>query len=125
VSDLDKLAKLIDTLAKLTQIHKIAWSETADEDTFQTSFPQYNVSVTKKYAGQNWGEDYYEYRITVRDQTGKVLEDAGHSDFRGVESLGGGTAESMMKSLYDNARRSALKVDEALSDLLSSLDHLK
>jgi hypothetical protein len=46
------------------------------------------------------------------------------SDF-GVESFGGVTAESVMKSLYDDARRSAFKVDEALSDLLSSLDHLK
>jgi len=124
LSDLDKLAKLIATLAKLTQDHKVAWSETADENTFQISFPQYNVSVTKKYAGQNWGEEYYEYRITVRDQAGKILEDAGHSDF-GVDSFRGVTAESVMKSLYDDARRSALKVDEALSDLLSSLDHLK
>ena len=121
MSDLDKLAKLIDTLAKLTREDKVTWSETADDNTFQTSFPQYNVSVTKKYAGQNWGEDYYEYRITVRDQAGKVLEDAGHSDLSAVDHL----AETAMKSLYDNARRSALKVDEALSDLLSSLDHLK
>ena len=125
MADSNTLGKLITRLIKLTKDDKLEWAETAEDKTFLASFPQYNVSISKKYAGQNWGEDSYEYRITVRDTTGKILEDAGSSDLLHLDFQDYASAEDAMKFLYEQARRKALKVDEALSELLSSLENLE
>jgi hypothetical protein len=125
VAEPNALGKLIERLIKLTKADKVEWTETAEETTFLASFPQYNVSITKKYAGQNWGEDYYEYRITVRDTAGKILEDAGDSDLSQFHFEGYDNSLFAMRFLYEQARRKALKVDEAISKLLSSLDDIE
>ena len=122
MADSPTLVKLINRLIKLTEENKVEWAETGEAQRFLAAFPQYTVSISKKYAGQNWGEDYYEYPISVSDASGKVLEEASDSGLVHAEFPGYQSSQDAMKFLYEQARRKALKVDEALSDLLSSLD---
>jgi hypothetical protein len=130
--DLAKIGELAVKLKTLTEQDKVKWSETADESIFNSSLPQFQVSIAKRHMGQNWGEDVYGYFITVRDLSGRVLDEAGDSDFgsavtgeagAGLEFTGVSGLQ-ILKDLYDLARRRALGVDKALSALLSSLDRI-
>ena len=107
----DQIAKLVDKLAELSEQGKVRWEETADENTFLASVAKFIVTIAKPNAN--------EYSLTVADQSGKTLEEAreqeGSSYYVDYQRLAG---------LHELARRTALRVDEALSEMLSSLEQI-
>lgn len=124
--DVDRISKLVEQLGKLSAENKLQWSETSDSSSFQCSFAKYSVTAFEEWSHVDWGKDYYNYGITIRDADGKILESARQTDFPpGMEIAGGLTPFNALKGLYDIARRRALKVDQALDDLLGSLGNLK
>jgi hypothetical protein len=120
--DTERLRTLINRITPMTLANKVPWTETSDERTFQTQLGNYNVTIAQEYAGQNYGEDVYVYAIRIHDTLGKVLDTAVERDFpHGFTFAEGRQATEALGYLHDLARRKALKVDEALDDLLNSL----
>ena len=113
----EQIDQLIARLADLTENGKVAWEETADEGIFLASVGRYVVTLGKENRQDSWGDSYESLRFRILDGTGKTIDEA---------SSYGQTAEDSRRlyGLYELARRSALHVDEALSDLLSSLEHI-
>jgi hypothetical protein len=110
--EVNLLSRLVERLLELTDQGKLEWQETASENDFQATVGHYVVSISQ--AGPISEEA--DYRIQVSDWRGNVLETA--TEFR-EKSPG------VLERLFQGARRKALKVDEALADLLSSLDSLQ
>jgi hypothetical protein len=115
----EQVAKLVERLTSLSAEGKVQWEETADEDTFQAAISKFVVTVGK--AGSDVDSDYH---LRILDQAGKVIEQATVSkcvpDDYGRRYVN--TEWASLHDLHENARRRALHVDEALSDLLSSLE---
>jgi|SRR5579872_5652117 len=111
----EQVQKLVDRLTELTAQGKVKWGETADEQAFQASVQKFIVVVTavNTYSGDR------EYHLRVQDQHGKILEELG-GDFGSL----GGERWNVLQNLHEAARRQALHVDEALTDLLSSLEQI-
>jgi hypothetical protein len=120
----EQVEKLVERLTRLSAEGKVEWEETADEDTFQAAVSKFVVTVGK--AGSNVDSDYH---LRILDQAGKVIE-------RATVSKYGPYASTLnivnyvdpewvrLHDLHEYARRRALHVDEALSDLLSSLEEI-
>lgn len=120
--DIKRLGSLINRLGELSGENKVPWTETSDERVFQAALKGYAVTVAQEDAGDNYGEPVYRYTIGFYDSFGKLLDAATEWDFpKGYEFKGNKTPQEALQDLYDIARRKALKVDQALDDLLKSL----
>lgn len=108
----EKLINLARRLNLSTSEGVINWSATEKSGVFQTSLAGYavraNVRKSKLHSGEN------EYFIAIIDPFGDVVEEMGDEEFDGGYSI--------MKSLYDSARREALGVDKAIDEILKDLD---
>jgi hypothetical protein len=129
-----KIDKLIDKLTELTHGDKVIWQDTADENAFLTAVGNSTVVV-----GRLRSDPGAPYFIRVLDDTGKTIEEA--TAFVDVsETLSSSSIIVNMQkylrdkaiqdwaglgNLYELARRSALKSDKVISDLLSSLEAIK
>src|ERR1017187_5371170 len=114
------LATLIERLLLLTTEGRIEWQETADENSFQANVPQYVVTISRtagEFAVPNWV-----YEIRVADREGTLVDAASDSDFDGGTKIGSYPPDRALNHLFEGARRKALNVDRALSELISSLD---
>ena len=102
----EKIDQLVTRLTELTEHDKLAWEETAEEGTFLASVGKFVVTL---------GENFSVYHFKILDRTGKTIDEAS-----------GTTGENWtrLSHLHELARRNALHVEEALSDLLSSLEHI-
>jgi hypothetical protein len=117
----EQIAKLVERLTKLSRDGKVDWEETAVVDTFQALVSKFVVTVAK--AGSHADADY---RFTVLDQAGKVIEEAVISKYDDDVVYTPPHKEWLtLHQLHDLARRHALHTDEALSDLLSSLEEIR
>jgi hypothetical protein len=120
--DIKRLGTLIDRLRKLSEENQVPWAETADERAFQAALKGYAVTIAHEDAGNYYGEPTYQYAIRFYDTSGKLLDTATESDFPDAYYFEDGKkARLALQDLYDIARRKALKVDQALDDLLRSL----
>jgi hypothetical protein len=106
----EKIDQLVTRLTELTESGKVSWEETADESTFLTSVGKFVVTL-----GEEHDDNYSVYRFKILDGTGKTIDEA---------SASGGENRTRLSHLHEFARRNALHVEEALSDLLSSLEHI-
>jgi hypothetical protein len=120
--DIKRLGTLIDRLRKLSDDNQVPWAETADERTFQAALKGYAVTIVQEDAGDYYGEPTYQYAIRFYDTSGKLLDTATEGDFPDIYKFEQGkNSREALRDLYDSARRKALKVDQALDDLLRSL----
>lgn len=76
--------------------------------------------IRPKRVFQHWGIDLDDHGITIRDAAGKtvypVKDACARTEGRRSDRM---SPTSVMKTLFDLARRNALHADEALTDLLS------
>ena len=102
-----KIDQLVTRLTELTESGKVSWEETAEEGTFLASVGKFVVTLGEFPSSQ--------YRFRILDEKGKTIDEAW-----------GTTGENwtLLSHLHELARRNALHVEEALSDLLSSLEHI-
>ncbi len=117
--DAKQLVQLATKLTELTQQGKVVWEETAQETEFLTALPAYGVRISHEIVGQNWGDDVFDYRLTILDEKGRVLETI--TDRKIYDDT---YKSDLLSGLYELARRSALNVDDRLIDLLSGLQKL-
>jgi hypothetical protein len=120
--DVKRLATLIDRLRDLSERDQVPWTETSDERTFQAALNGYALSIAQEDAGDYYGEPITRFVIKFYDATGKLLDTASETDFIDYPQFAGqkGPREALQE-LHDMARRKALRVDQALDDLLKSL----
>ena len=104
----DKMEQVIRGLA--TKAPTLAWETTADEDMFLVSFQTHSVSLG------TWGRPSRGVRVEVLDSAGRELESyvAHYDDYAEL-------AETV-RSLYTEAKRAALKVDEGLDAVLKEIE---
>ncbi len=121
-----QIVKLVEKLTELTRQNKITWETTADEDTFLTSAGKSVVTISRRGAT----DEDADYRIQLLNDVGQVVEEATAtlSDFVPAElrrNLGRRVEWEQTRSLHEMARRSALHADEAVADLLMSLEQIR
>jgi hypothetical protein len=117
----ERMSDLIEELNRLTAADKLDWAETAEEKSFVASFPKYSVTISEVLASDRWGNEFPSYVLTVMDLNGKVLDSVRDLDYPTNYEVAEGLLQTEMRKLHDRARRKAMKVDEALADLLGSL----
>ena len=112
-----KIHRMIQRLTEKTYRGEIRW-QTADlnNERFQVTFPSYSVH-TSRSAGEGALVEIYNEEGTLIEgiHAPKLAESAGISP---------DSALRLMNELYESARRNALGVENALDDILSSLDGL-
>lgn len=119
------LTTLIERLLDLTTEGRIAWQETASEDDFVANLSQYVVTISRTDEATGTGEARTpRYWIRVADREGTLVDSASDADFDDILTLIGMSPIEGLKRLFDAARRKALNVDKALSELIASLDSI-
>jgi len=114
----ERLWQLVLRLKQKTAEGSVSWEATPNKSTFQTSFPKYSVRLAELP-----GEPENDYDIRIYDEGGRLLESASDVAIsKSIETLTGQESFKAMKELYTMARRQALGVEEALDELLASLD---
>jgi hypothetical protein len=108
----EKTAKLVDKLIDLSGQGKVSWEETADENTFLTSVGNFVVSIAKPEASV--------FTLTISDQAGRTLDETRDH----VNDFYTSPDYSRVSTLHELARRRALNVDAALTEMLSSLEQI-
>lgn len=117
----ERLIKIAESFVEKTRVGKISWEETADENTFLTSFTDYSAQVSKYYeAGQQ------QFRFAVVNSKGRVLESVSPPPRVRVEGarMQVNRFYKSLEELFELARRSALKVDPTLDHILESVQKL-
>jgi hypothetical protein len=108
--------KLVDRLLELSREGKVAWRETGDERAFVALLPKFAVAISRV---RQTGEDY---TFRVVDERDKLIEEATLSE---NEHLHANDAWDKLSNLHELARRTAVHADEAVSDLLASLEQIR
>ena len=106
----DKMTALGDRLLDQTQRGELSWSETANEARFILSFPGSSVSITR---GLWEHPNDSVYTLSVHNKIGTEID-----SFRASP---GEDAHNKLRELFEAARRSALKPDEIVDDILARL----
>ena len=108
-SPTDKIKQIIRGLA--AKALTLAWETTADEKTFLVSFKTHSVSLE-----QGRGLFPTTYWVEVLDSAGRQLESYVASEDDDPELY------EIARSLYEQAKRAALKVDEGLDAVLKEIE---
>jgi hypothetical protein len=114
----EKLAKLVDRLYERTEANAVQWGK-ADREVFAASFPNYSVDLSE--AHNTWGSPAFVLRIYNSD--GDVVEWISSRTLASELPASDKDYEKIMEELYKLARRSALKSDQAVDELISVLEH--
>jgi hypothetical protein len=107
----EKLVKLIIRVHEKTERGEIPWERTAKEGTFLATFPEYSLLI---YYGDSWaGRGWL---VELHDSQGELLETV--MDHQVAEATG---RDGIIGDIWNQARRIALHVDEALDKMLDYL----
>ena len=107
-----KIILVIQKLIDKTSAGEIGWEETELENVYQAVFPEYSVRIWPR------GEDFV---LGIFNAQGALIEEV--SDVALKDELS--DSYRIMKDLYLSARRAAMGVDQALDEILSSLEEKK
>jgi len=104
-----KILKLIHRLREKTETGSLGWEATASPKKFLTTLSDYSVLISEE------GDDYF---LTIVDSWDDVIERVSDPELKQEDRK----AYETMKSLYVLARRNAKGVDEAIDDILGSIE---
>ena len=108
MNDQEKLSQIAESLCARTQAGSVTWNETADPDKFVTSLEDYSIAI----------EAESEYKISLQLVNSKGRPIAAMEAFR-AQTPPKSTTWKTFSDLYEMARRQALKIDQALDDVLN------
>jgi hypothetical protein len=113
-----RLSELVRLVIELTKNGKIGWKPTSTDDEFQASFVKYSVRIF-----ESMDEDGREtsYGLKIFNEKGQLLEVIWPYDVRSESDL----TEYSFRETFVAARRSALKVDEAVENFITELNRVK
>jgi hypothetical protein len=107
--------KLVDRLIELSRSQKLPWQETGDERAFVALLPKFSVAI-KKVRGTAG-----DYTFRVVDDFDRLIDEVTASQSPDLPQDG---SRKKLGELYELARRNAVRADDALSDLLASLEKI-
>ncbi len=110
--------KIVSKLTELTEAGKVAWGETADENTYLASVGDFIVTL-----GRGGASSYSAYVFRVLGDKGKVIDEVFV-----VRPSPGDLAYGnwdRLRILHELARRRALHSEKSVTDLLSSLEQIR
>lgn len=113
------MIKLVEKLHLRTIDGDLKWEETEDDGIYQVAFPNFSVRVSGL---QSRGETL-DYWVTIYNADGKLIDGVSDVDLKDELLKIDLTSYAFMKELYDYARRVAMGVNDALSEILASLDN--
>ena len=111
----DKYAQILDLLVEKTDSGKLDWKETGDESRFVVSFPNYSVLIGE----ERGGSEVPDYFISIVNSEGKIVD-----SFSNLGPSLNDLSEHptiVMQDLFNKARRRALRVDDALDNIIAHL----
>jgi hypothetical protein len=107
----DKMEVVIRRLHAKTASGELRWNESHNGKEYQANFSRHTVGLSMNEEGIIY--------LRLYDSFGKLLEQT--SDYEVTNSSYYGLAD-VVKQLYEQARRQALGVDDALDELLGELN---
>ena len=109
-----KRVELADRLISKTEKGELEWEETADPDAFQVAFPNYSLWVDLVET-PNGSRDIV---ITLFNSAGNKIDEFSDVDLSTETNL---QYYTKMNTMYQSARRKAVRADEAYDDILKQL----
>jgi hypothetical protein len=116
----EKMQKVVQMLSAKTAEGQVAWEQTDEEGVFQVAFPNYAARVLRRVTGQFSDSDEY-YVLRIYNQNGSLIEEVVDQDLKD-SFLTPPDAYKIMKALYDGARRKAMGIEQALDQILATLE---
>ncbi len=111
-----EIGTLVEELISKTQAKRLAWEPTARLDEFAASFRgKYSITVSRLQ--DQYGE--FNYKVVLRDERDREMI-AVDSEYGLPEPL----QSKHLYTLFEEARSSALKVEESLSEIINDLKSL-
>jgi len=101
-----KLSMILIRLRAKTIAGELKWEKTEEEGEYQVSLPQYSIRISR---------DRSFTKLAIFDDSGDFIESLSVAD---ISDPG---VRNTLESLYSEARRIALGVDEALDNILNDL----
>lgn len=100
----EKIIAIAERLLEKSEKGEVAWSDTADSDTFAVDFPDSSISIitARRY-----------YAIIVHNERGTIVES--------MRANEGDENYSTLANLFESARSMVLKSDEVLDKILKRL----
>jgi hypothetical protein len=114
----EKNAMLVKKILKRTREGTIEWEATHSDETFQASFPNYSIRISRRrYEPEYPGDDGISHKLDIYNKDGKLIEEIFPVDI-------GKTIKKpfqMLEEIFMLARKIAFGVEEALDELISVL----
>lgn len=116
----EKHMKLVQNLIEKTVKGSITWNESLDPDTFQVSFPDYTLRI---HRDQSTKRDIY--TIGILNGSGNEVEAFTSVDLQDdATPIEKDDLEEMLGTLFFGAKRSALRSEDAIDDILKELEQV-
>jgi hypothetical protein len=111
----DSYRVLIQSLANKTSERAVNWKSTADRDTLVIYFKDFSLSIASGWEDQGYNEDpLAAILVNIYNDAGEIIDSftvrEGHEDYQRMEQL------------HAEARRKALRIDEAIASLMQQLE---
>jgi hypothetical protein len=107
----EKMVSLLQKLYQRTSEGRVPWQETEMPEVFQAAFPGYAVRI-------HHDPDSGDIVLSLFNEEGAQIEEVTDEDIKNELQ----NSFTLMKDLYDTARRTAMGVEEALDKILAELD---
>jgi len=115
-----QILKLIVRLTELTKEDKLAWQETGNRNIYLAKIEKTNVLV-----GKSGSDVFGGYSLQILDEAGNTVDGA-LGVYAGREAdRNAFNRWDLLRDLCELARRSALRSDKVVSDLLSTLEAIR
>lgn len=113
------MIQLIERLYDRTNAEGLPWQETESDGVYQITFPTFSVSISKRRSIDPEAE--IDYWVTIYNSDGKIIEDVSDLDVREQFQDRDKSSFRYMGELYEMARRTAMGVEGAITQILAQL----
>lgn len=107
---------IVERLRERTLAGELPWQEGVRPESFQVSFPGSSVQISSTGDAR-----FNEYRLSIVDATGRVTDSFDNIQLDRDGLHPSGSWALIMRDLFAAARRSALRADEALDNILAAI----
>jgi hypothetical protein len=104
---------LLTTLLQATQEGRLHWTATDQEESFKIDLGAAFLEIERTLHGSDG--DYLTYDVAIKNDKGKTLEVEFFNQFLNKEHF------AMVESLYDLARKDALKIDKLIDSMIDKV----